>query len=105
MLLQICHRIKRTRQPDWITPGIDYIKERMNCKTNGNLDQYRILRNKVTSLIKKFKQNVYQAEIENGKDDPSQDIILNVKFNNNFTSNGREITDIFNTFSLIKLLS
>ena len=111
-----CHRIKRKRQPDWITPEIlDHIKERNKCKINGNLDQYRILRNKVTSLIKNSKQNVYQAEIENGKDDPrsiwklfrnfgagakgqSQDKILGVKFNKYFTSDEKEIADIFNSF-------
>ena len=109
-----CHRIKRKCQPDKITPEIlDHIKERNKCKINGNLDQYRILRNKITSLIKNSKQNVHQAEIENGKDDPrsiwklfrnfgakgqSQDKILGVKFNNNFTSDEKEIVDIFNTF-------
>ena len=69
-----------------------------------------------TSLIINCRQIVFEAEIENGKDDPlssiwklfrnfgpeakgqSQNKILGVKFNNNFTSNKKERADIFNTF-------
>lgn len=66
-----CHRVKKKRQPDWITPEIlDYIKERNRCKVNGHFDQYKILRNKVSTLINNSKQNMYQVQIEEGKENP-----------------------------------
>lgn len=53
------HRVKRKRQPDWVTPEIlDYIKERNKCKINGNVDRYRCLRNKVSVLIRNSKQKI-----------------------------------------------
>ena len=46
-----CHRVKKKRQPDWITTEIlDLMKERNKCKINGNIDRYKFLRNKVSAL-------------------------------------------------------
>ena len=51
--------------PDWSTPeNLDAIKERNNCKVNGDLNQYRMLRNNVSKLIVNFKCIIYQYEIE-----------------------------------------
>ena len=65
------HRIKRKYQPDWLTPQIlDIIKERDKCKVNGEIDEYRILRNKVSMMIDSAKKETYQMKVEEGKDDP-----------------------------------
>ena len=48
------HRIKRKHQPDWLTPPIlDCKKELNKCKLNGKLDEFRLLRNKVSTMIEK----------------------------------------------------
>ena len=65
------HRIKRKYQPDWLTPEIlDLIKDRNKCKLNGNMEGYKILRNKVTAMIDIAKKETYQCKIEEGKNDP-----------------------------------
>ena len=36
------HRVKKSRQPDWLNPDIlDTIKERNKCKINGNIKDYK----------------------------------------------------------------
>ena len=46
------YRIKKKYQPDWLTPEIlDSMKERNKHKININIDTYKALRNKVSSLI------------------------------------------------------
>ncbi|MCU7801208.1 MAG: reverse transcriptase family protein, partial [gamma proteobacterium symbiont of Lucinoma myriamae] len=84
-------------------------------KVNGNFDQYKILRNKVSTLINNSKQNMYQVQIEEGKDNPrtiwklfrkfgasgkgqSQENIHGVKLNDEVVSSDKEIADIFNNF-------
>lgn len=65
------HRIKSKLQPDWLTPEIlDSMKERDTLKSQGKFDEYKILRNKVSSLIQESKQATYKNKIEEGKDDP-----------------------------------
>ena len=65
------HRIKRKYQPDWLTPQIvDCIKEPDKCKLNGKMDEYRLLRNKVSTMIDTAKKEAYQTKVEEGKDDP-----------------------------------
>ena len=65
------HRIKRKYQPDWLTPEIlDLIKDRNKSKLNGNMEGYKILRNKVTAMIDIAKKETYQCKIEEGKNDP-----------------------------------
>ena len=54
------HRIKKKYQPDRLTPEImDLMKERNKCKINGNMDDYRYLRNKVSKHIEMAKKNTY----------------------------------------------
>ncbi|MEW8542134.1 MAG: endonuclease/exonuclease/phosphatase family protein, partial [Candidatus Thiodiazotropha sp.] len=65
------HRVKNLIQPDWITSDIlDTMKERDNHKRQGNIEEYKKLRNKVSELIKSAKKSTYENKIENGKDDP-----------------------------------
>ena len=65
------HRVRKDHQPDWLTPEIiDTIKERNKCKINGNQSKYVLLRNKVSSMIRSAKNNMYKTKIEKGKDDP-----------------------------------
>ena len=67
------------RQSDWSTPeNLDAIKERNNCKVNGDLNQYRILRNKVSNLIVNSKCIIYQYEIEEKKTINSLDVIKKI---------------------------
>ena len=61
------HRIKRKYQPDWLTPQIlDCIKERDKCKVSGKIDEYRILRNRVSMMIDSAKKETYQTKVEEG---------------------------------------
>ena len=54
------HRVKNIIQPDWITAEIlDTMKERDNHKRQGNVENYKSLRNKVSELIKSAKKTTY----------------------------------------------
>ena len=67
------HRVRKPQQPDsiWLNPEIlDAIKERNNCKINGNHNECILLRNKVSSMIRIAKNNVYKTKNEARKDDP-----------------------------------
>ena len=65
------HRVRKYHQPDWLTPAIiDTIKGRNKCKINGNHSKYVLLRNKVSSMIRSAKNNMYKTKLEKGKDDP-----------------------------------
>ena len=46
------------------------MKDRDKYKLNGNIETYKIIRNKVSSLIEQAKKRTYQMKIEEGKDDP-----------------------------------
>ena len=64
------HRVRKNHQPDWLTPVIiDTIKERNKSKINGNQSDV-LLRNKVSSMIRSAKNNMYKTKIEKGKEDP-----------------------------------
>ena len=64
-------RVKRNIQPDWLTSEIlDSMKERDKCKKSGNLELYKTLRNKISSLIKESKKATYKSKIDEGKNDP-----------------------------------
>ena len=53
----------------WLTSEIlDCMKERDKYKLNGNIETYKIIRNKVSSLIVQTKKRTYQTQIEEGKD-------------------------------------
>ena len=110
------HRIKRKYQPDWLTPQIlDIIKERDKCKVNGKIDEYRILRNKVSMMIDSAKKETYQTKVEEGKDDPRSIWKLFKQFgackkgstkvnnfelnmNNETISNDLDIANVFNDY-------
>ena len=63
------HRVRKYHQPDWLTPEIiDTVKERNKCKANGNQSKYVLLRNKVSSMIRSAKNNMYKIKLETGKD-------------------------------------
>ena len=65
------HRVRHKNQPQWITPDIlDAIKCRDRHKSLGNNNEFKYWRNKVTSLIRKAKQEKYQAYIETNKGKP-----------------------------------
>ena len=65
------HRVKNINQPQWLTPDIlDAMKCRDRHKSLGNNDEYKYWRNKVLSLIKRAKQEKYEAYIENNKGKP-----------------------------------
>ena len=49
---------------------MDLMKGRNKCKINGNMDNYRYLRNKVSKQIEMAKKNTYQSKIEEGRSDP-----------------------------------
>ena len=49
---------------------MDLMKERNKYKINGNMDDYRYLRNKVSKHIEMAKKNTYQSKIEEGRSDP-----------------------------------
>ena len=110
------HRIKRKYQPDWLTPQIlDCIKERDKCKISGRMDEYRLLRNRVSTMIDLAKKETYQTKVEEGKDDPrsiwklfkqfgttkkgtSKVNNFEIKINNNIISNDLDIANVFNDY-------
>ena len=59
------HRVKHKKQPQWLTPEItEAIKTRDRYKAIGDDNQFKIWRNKVTSLIRKSKKSRYEAFLE-----------------------------------------
>ena len=110
------HRVKKSRQPDWINPDIlDTIKERNKCKINGNIEDYKQLRNKVSTMIKSAKQSMYKTKLEEGKDNPSsiwklfrelgagkksksKENIIGINVDNEFVSSDVEIANAFNKY-------
>ena len=108
------YRIKRKYQPDWLTPEIlDCIKERDKCKVNGKMDEYRYLRNRVSTMIDTAKKDTYQTQLEEGKDDPrsiwklfkkfgigkkgsSKVNHFEIKMDDDIISNDLDIANVFN---------
>lgn len=110
------HRVKKYRQPDWLSPEIlDAIKDRNKCKVNGHVDDYRYLRNKVSSMIELAKKEMYKRKLVNGKDDPRsiwklfrevgagskaspQESVPDIYVNDHFVSNDFDIANVFNSY-------
>ena len=110
------HRVRKDHQSDWLTPEIiDTIKERNKCKINGNQSKYVLLRNKVSSMIRSAKNNMYKTTTEKGKEDPrtiwkifkefgasrktgTKDTILGLKENDRLISDENEIANVFNKY-------
>ena len=109
-------RVKRNFQPDWLTSEIlDGMKERDRCKKNGNLELYRTLRNKISSLIKESKEATYKSKIETGQDDPrsiwkffkefgasskrgNNDKILGININEEIVTDESVLAETFNDY-------
>ena len=111
------HRIKKKYQPDWLTLEIlDSMKERNKHKINGNIDAYKALRNKVSSLIEKSKTETYQSKIK-GHSDPKSvwtlfkelgakekcknddpNLNINVHVGDRVVTNKSDLTDVFNSY-------
>ena len=91
------------------------MKERNKHKINGNINAYKALRNKVSSLIEKSKKETYQSKIEEGHSDTKsiwnlfKELGANVKGNNDIpnlnisvgnrvVTNESDSTDVFNSY-------
>ena len=91
------------------------MKERYKCKINDKLDDYRLLRNKITILIDKAKEEMYQTKLEEGQNDPktiwkifqqfgtggkkgAAENILGIKDEEQVITNEQVIADHFNDF-------
>ena len=110
------HRIKREYQPDWLTPQIlDCIKEQDKWIISGRMNEYRLLRNRVSTMIDLAKKETYQTKVKGGKDDPrsiwklfkqfgttkkgtSKVNNFEIKINNNIISNDLDIANVFNYY-------
>lgn len=110
------HRVRKNHQPDWLTPEIlDTMKERNKYKINGNQTEYISLRNKVSSLIRSAKNNMYKTKMEEGKDDPRtiwkifrdlgassktklKDPLLGINDNGQTISDDSGIANVFNKY-------
>lgn len=110
------HRIKKKYQPDWLTPEImDCMKERNKRKLNGNFEEYKSLRNKVSRLIEAAKQETYQSKIEKGKSDPRSiwklfkelganqkgnacEANVNIKSGEKLVTNESDLAEMFNEY-------
>ena len=57
-------RIKRDHQPEWFTDEIrSLIYKRDICHKNRNIQEYKSLRNKISSIIKKNKKEIFNKAI------------------------------------------
>ena len=62
-------RIKREHQPNWYTDEIkNAARERDYHKRKGNHDQYKILKNKTSFLIKKSRREFFNEAIKENKE-------------------------------------
>ena len=91
------------------------MKERDKYKINGKMNEYRLLRNKLTTMIDKAKKVMYQTKIEEGQNDPksiwkifqqfgasskkgSAENILGIKHGEHVITHEKLIADHFNEF-------
>ena len=91
------------------------MKERDKYKINGNIGEYKILRNRVSSLIERAKTETYQAKIEEGQSDPksiwkifkelgtnkkgsNDESNLNINLGDRVTTDDSDLTDVFNSY-------
>lgn len=108
------HRVKHKNQPQWLTPEItESIKTRDRYKAIGDEDQFKVWRNKVTSLIRKSKKSRYEAFLEEDNNPNSiwklfkevgasknsnSKSKLQVKVDNILLENSEEVSNAFNNF-------
>ena len=61
-------RVKREHQPGWFTDEIkSLIHDRDKCRNTGKTEQYKILRNKISSMIKRSKKDFFNKAIKDNK--------------------------------------
>ena len=92
---------------------MDLMKERIKCKINGNMDDYRYLRNKVSKQIEMAKKNAYKSKIEECRSDPktiwkifkglgangkanSCESNINIKLGEQLITNELDLSELFN---------
>ena len=103
-------------QPEWLTSEIlDLMKERDKCKINGKMDEYRNIRNKISTMIVKAKKEMYRNKLEEGQNDPrtiwkifrqfgacskmrSAEDALGIQVDEHVITNEQIIADHFNKF-------
>lgn len=90
------------------------MKERDKFKINGQMDRYRDLRNKITSMIDNAKKEMYRNKIEEGQNDPRTiwkmfrqfgagkkgpaESCMGINVNDNVIKNDDVIANLFNEF-------
>ena len=57
------HRIKRNINPEIL----DLMKGRNKCKINGKMDEYRNIRNTISTMIDKAKKEMYRNKLKKDK--------------------------------------
>jgi hypothetical protein len=62
-------RIKHYHQPEWFNSDVkEAIRRRNKINKKENFTEYKIMRNKVTSVIRKAKKDFYNAAVRDNKD-------------------------------------
>ena len=111
-LLLVTKRIKRPKQPEWISNNILLaINKRENAKKNKDEPNYKYWRNEPTKLIRDAKKEYYSESIKLYKNDPKKlcNVFNELSNKSNFSNNIKTITyenktftddaDIANTFN------
>ena len=91
------------------------MKEKDKLKKQGRIEEYKVLRNRISSMIQESKSATYKNKIENGKDDPKSiwkifkefgasnkksddNNILGLRINDKIVSDNSELAGIFNDY-------
>ena len=70
-LVGIKKRVKREKQPGWITDDlIDLMHMRDLAKRRGQHNNYKHFRNRVTTMLRENKSKYYKERVESCKDEP-----------------------------------
>lgn len=108
------HRVKKAHQPEWINGEIlDAMIERDRFKASGDMLNYKVLRNRVSTLIRMAKCAVYEKKISEGQNNPNsiwklfkefrspnsdKSYVQNLKVDEREIINSEEMSDEFNKF-------
>ena len=91
------------------------MKERDKLKKQGRVEEYKVLRNRISCLIQDSKSSTYKNKIENGKDDPKSiwkifkefgasnkksddNNILGLRIDDKIVSDNTKLAEIFNDY-------
>ena len=83
----VTKRIKRPKQPEWITNNILLaINKRENAKKNKDEHNYKYWRNEATKLLRDAKKEYYSESIKLYKNDPKNSVryVMNLTTNPTF---------------------